>query len=58
MEVHLVREAVLTGFPSDVQTAMVRDPHRVVAFGSNQFSKPTVQVYSSSGELLQTIPVR
>lgn len=36
---------------------MIRDPHKVVAFGANQFSKPTVQVFSSSGELLQTIPV-
>ncbi|KAG9024451.1 hypothetical protein FRB95_011464 [Tulasnella sp. JGI-2019a] len=36
--------------------AMIRDPHKVVAFGSNQFSKPTVQVFSSSGELLLTIP--
>ncbi|KAG8885848.1 hypothetical protein FRB98_001561 [Tulasnella sp. 332] len=36
--------------------AMIRDPHKVVAFGANQFSKPTVQVFSSSGELLQTVP--
>ncbi|KAG8907134.1 hypothetical protein FRB99_005242 [Tulasnella sp. 403] len=36
--------------------AILRDPHKVVAFGANQFSKPTVQIFSSSGELLQTIP--
>ncbi|KIO15844.1 hypothetical protein M407DRAFT_235273 [Tulasnella calospora MUT 4182] len=55
-KVKTLSDYIVSGAKYGGPIAMMRDPHKIVAFGTNQFSKPTVQVFSSSGELLQTIP--
>ncbi|KAG8959165.1 hypothetical protein FRC03_008376 [Tulasnella sp. 419] len=36
--------------------ALMRDPHKMVAFGQGTFTRPTIQVFSSAGELLLALP--
>lgn len=55
-KIKTLSDYIVSGAKYGGPIAMMRDPHKIVAFGTNQFSKPTVQVFSSSGELLQTIP--
>ncbi|KAG8912790.1 hypothetical protein FRC01_004893, partial [Tulasnella sp. 417] len=54
-KVKSLSDYIVSGAKYGGPIAMMRDPHKIVAFGTNQFSKPTVQIFSSSGELLQTI---